>query len=578
MKKKQVFILSVVFMILSVLFVSTPYAAIQSDAVQYKGHSYAVVGTEKNSYERPTSFHEAKLECESLGGHLVTISSLKEEQVVYDIAKRAGANWYWIGLEKKDNNWSWIDSSSYSFKYWAKDAPSKKGRYGFIYGKKHTTKDKIKKVAGRWDSMNPYEPVHTEDDFYSVQYGGYICEWDYLEDKPQKYDSLSMEVGENTIIHSPDNNSNTITRWYSSDSNVVKVKTKEGTSTVVEAISEGTATVTAKYNGLSHRYKITVFEKQVEVCIGKKKYVSLAEAIKNVKSNETIKFLGNVKLSEAITLDKDFSYVVDLNGYKLTATKYKTPFEVENGEVTIKNGETTMNIEPIIGSKAKCKFKNMVCYMLTNEGKLTLSKSYIGSVYWASGLAGFTSNSGTTTAIDTTIHFLKAYGGKVVIKSGSLFPGESNPAIFVDKDGCVIVNNATISGGYGCITNQGRLEIKGGTIKRGVTPMYNSGMLIIRGGEFEEYSMSGWDFVNEGKIVMTGGTVKSKDKAVFTNGKNAKIFITGGKVIHSNKNGIATIYCPYGNNGGINVDEKCVSSMCEKIVYEPVIGENPLEQ
>ena len=150
-------------------------ASIQQDSVTYNGHSYAVLA----GYGAPT-FYQAYEDCKNAGGHLVTISSAREEKVVRNLAKNGGANWYWIGLAKTGNTWSWVDGSKVKYTYWANNAPATKKNYAFMYGKSYRDSKKVKKAVGRWDSMSAYDPLFTSEEFYNENNGRILCEWDYV--------------------------------------------------------------------------------------------------------------------------------------------------------------------------------------------------------------------------------------------------------------------------------------------------------------------------------------------------------------------------------------------------------------
>ena len=88
-----------------------------------------------------------------------------------------------------------------------------------------------------------------------------------------------------------------------------------------------------------------------------------------------------------------------------------------------------------------------------------------------------------------------------------------------------------------------------------------------------------WFFENVkgGTIRVTGGEIVSGSKGVFAVDGMSKLIISGGKVECTNANGVAAVYCPYGRTSKIKVDENCIFSKCEKVVYERLVNEIPFQ-
>ena len=81
----------------------------------YNGHSYLY-------YSTPVTWYFAKEYCESIGGHLVTLSDASENQFVKDCL---GGNSAWIGLSDagSENVWYWVTGESYAFSDWYPGQP-----------------------------------------------------------------------------------------------------------------------------------------------------------------------------------------------------------------------------------------------------------------------------------------------------------------------------------------------------------------------------------------------------------------------------------------------------------------------
>jgi len=127
---------------------------IPSDARAFDGHHYKV-------FESRVSWHEAKQACEKIGGHLVTISSERENRFVSDLT---GGRGFWIGLTDEDveGNWKWVDGTRAANASWVSS--------GFEQGTRENYAI-IRKDNGtiRW----------LDNDSNGLRYiDGYVCEWD----------------------------------------------------------------------------------------------------------------------------------------------------------------------------------------------------------------------------------------------------------------------------------------------------------------------------------------------------------------------------------------------------------------
>ena len=137
----------------------------------YNGHTYQLI-------DENMSWTEAKKYCETLGGHLVSITSSGEQKFVESMFTDATMNCYWIGLYRNNSTWKWVDASTYSYTNWDYDdfadiaKPDNHGgseNYGAIYSITKTYSD-WKQNFGKWDDGNI-----VADPGYA---NGLICEWD----------------------------------------------------------------------------------------------------------------------------------------------------------------------------------------------------------------------------------------------------------------------------------------------------------------------------------------------------------------------------------------------------------------
>ena len=129
---------------------------------EYHGHRYQRV-------DNATTWKQAEEKCESAGGHLVTITSQNEQDVVCDLLKEdTRYEVYWIGLRKyHTDKMIWITNETMSFMNWADGEPNGSGLYGQIF----MADSESGGHPGEWDDC------YSQEDSKG-QLTGFICEWD----------------------------------------------------------------------------------------------------------------------------------------------------------------------------------------------------------------------------------------------------------------------------------------------------------------------------------------------------------------------------------------------------------------
>lgn len=111
-------------------------------------------------------WYEAKAACEAMGGHLVVINDMEENNYVRDLAKAAGRSYVTLGYtdDKHEGRWEWVDGSNNNFRNWNGGEPNNGlsliNEQNFAYMYDH----------GRWDDGQGY--INRT----------YVCEWDRVED------------------------------------------------------------------------------------------------------------------------------------------------------------------------------------------------------------------------------------------------------------------------------------------------------------------------------------------------------------------------------------------------------------
>ncbi|MCD8015632.1 MAG: hypothetical protein LUG99_21220 [Lachnospiraceae bacterium] len=140
--------------------------SIPEDVVTFNGNSY------RYYYNYGYTWEEAKKYCETLGGHLVTITSQEEQDAVFDYVQSvADDEDIWIGLTDADGegNWNyWVTGEEVTYTNWGTGEPDNLGEqnYGVICnGYRNDSEYSIS--PGQWDDIDSYGSL-----------GSFICEWE----------------------------------------------------------------------------------------------------------------------------------------------------------------------------------------------------------------------------------------------------------------------------------------------------------------------------------------------------------------------------------------------------------------
>jgi hypothetical protein len=72
--------------------------------------------------EKGKTWHNASNYCSALGGHLVSIESMSENDFVYKLS--GGNTWLGASDEVQEGTWVWTSGQPFDFKYWDKGEPS----------------------------------------------------------------------------------------------------------------------------------------------------------------------------------------------------------------------------------------------------------------------------------------------------------------------------------------------------------------------------------------------------------------------------------------------------------------------
>ncbi len=84
---------------------------------EYNGHKYIL-------YNGRVSWHMAKAFCERNGGHLVTITSENEQNIINEL--NADGRYLWLGASdtNQDGIWEWVTGEPFEYAYWLQGEPN----------------------------------------------------------------------------------------------------------------------------------------------------------------------------------------------------------------------------------------------------------------------------------------------------------------------------------------------------------------------------------------------------------------------------------------------------------------------
>jgi len=119
---------------------------------------------------QPLSWLDAKLWCESRGGHLATITSAEESSQVTELLASAGAQAVWLGADNRNtaNGFTWVTGEPFVYAEWGKGEPNNDGGTEYYLMLTHSQDE-----GWVWNDSR-------DDGLVLFQTGasGFVCEWE----------------------------------------------------------------------------------------------------------------------------------------------------------------------------------------------------------------------------------------------------------------------------------------------------------------------------------------------------------------------------------------------------------------
>ena len=126
-------------------------------------------------YDAAMTWEEAESFCEQKGGHLVTINSFYENNLVYNmINDRPGYCWLGLSYDKSSKSWKWANGEMYTFNYWYHSSFGTNDS-GEHYAMMYSANPDGTPAASTWGKVNP---EHLYSTYKGVNHSFFICEYE----------------------------------------------------------------------------------------------------------------------------------------------------------------------------------------------------------------------------------------------------------------------------------------------------------------------------------------------------------------------------------------------------------------
>ena len=149
------------FIIILMLIIFASGMTISHAASERTVHKYKL-------YEKAMTWNDAKLYCESKGGHLVTITDESEQKKVKALLSDPQFEGYWMGASIVNGSWKWVTGESFTYSNWYPGEPNdcEEGMCLQMFSTYRYT-------PGTWD-----DTWNNGDKGDGIHVQGFICEWD----------------------------------------------------------------------------------------------------------------------------------------------------------------------------------------------------------------------------------------------------------------------------------------------------------------------------------------------------------------------------------------------------------------
>ena len=210
-------------------------------------------------FDNGLTWTEAKRYCESIGGHLATITSEVEQKHIEEILSSKSKFAYWLGAndEQTENIWKWVTGEKWNYNNWdisggQPDNYNNNEHYLQIY--------KNYQAVYKWNDAADDNRNHNLRNSPSIDSMGFICEWENIDD-------LRVTL-EDELLYK--------TKLYTSDGGDVYKRVLEGLNEKLSRDDIATEDKIAMLNNFYKLFNITDIQEGTAYCIeamnGKRAY------------------------------------------------------------------------------------------------------------------------------------------------------------------------------------------------------------------------------------------------------------------------------------------------------------------
>lgn len=160
------------------------FASIHSEdktetVIEKFGHKYTL-------FDASATWEEANEYCQAQGGHLMTVTSSEEQEVLENLLKKGEKNNYWLGGQLSDDlNWKWITDEKFSYSNWSPNQPDNftSCEDSLMVYRVPNPLDTAGPDLGKWNDLC-HDGTCNGESFFGTDNFGFICEWDETDINP----------------------------------------------------------------------------------------------------------------------------------------------------------------------------------------------------------------------------------------------------------------------------------------------------------------------------------------------------------------------------------------------------------
>ena len=207
-----------------------PWKEYQPDTAEYRFFDHGI------------TWNDAKEYCETLGGHLVTISSQDEMDTILSLLgeKETRMNNYWLGIYKDDaGEYQTVTGEPFEYSNWNPGAPNGGGGQNAVsmFGNDYPSWNAM---TGKWDDMP--DTGNCGNEFCGTENFGFICEYDRESDIPV----TTTAPAPTTTTATTSTTTTTAKPTTTTESTTTTTTTTTSTTTTTTTTTTSTTTSTAK--------------------------------------------------------------------------------------------------------------------------------------------------------------------------------------------------------------------------------------------------------------------------------------------------------------------------------------------